>query len=450
MQEQVRQPRGEVFGDFDDFKVISSNKAVEKIDKHEMFDEQFLDFMQWFKKDIHARYTKKDFQKIQLRAAIDVAVGYAFGLGSYIFLHAKYPQYALLWGIPLFLVSLWIGTRGEVIHMRSHSPNNLTGVQWVDRAIDYLGLAVGGISINLFSRKHHADHYYNGIGLMTKIFSKVHIDKFKVPDLFLVRPFALISLWRDTKFCKAERINRDMLLVEMIFFYIYLVALPTELCFGSYFLLVFHLLPGLFIATCQYLGALLVHSGQDKRNTWESNGLLDWRTAKGLFRVPLFAYGLLNNGFFMNHGIHHAYPQVPLEYINAEYPRYHQHILKTYKNVRHNILINHRIHANLFARLGPPSFFDYVVAVLLLPIPFMLMLLTLMGLPLSPPRFEPLLIDWRVYFVSTRRERAANRVIFFENVMQIEALYRSVEHPTKLQQFVYNNYQRMKKYAAEA
>lgn len=80
---------------------------------------------------------------------------------------------------------------------------------------------------------------------------------------------------------------------------------------------------------------MLSHSGIDKRNSFDSNGIFD-ENCPGLFSVMIWLLNNLANMFPINHGIHHAYTQLPLEVINADYKEINAHILKTYQNVRHN------------------------------------------------------------------------------------------------------------------
>lgn len=235
-----------------------------------------------FKSDVHEKYTRKDFQRMELRHLLYRVGGYIFVLlPLYLYLHSQFPQYALVWGIPLLLLAIFFAQQAEVMH----------------------------------------------------------IDK--MPLSYYSRPQTLVKFLLDPQFCREEKLERKTLLIETITFYIYLVAVATELFFGSYFLLVFHLIPGLINASSQILGAVIVHSGIDNRNSFESNGIFDFQTAKGLFKVPLWFFGLLNHGFFVNHGIHHAYPQVPLEIINKNYKRYHHKILKDYTGVRYNTVVSH-------------------------------------------------------------------------------------------------------------
>jgi fatty acid desaturase len=433
----------EIYSDFQDFQTFADHQ---NLNKKAMFEDQYMAFMSWFKKDIHGRYSKKDFQRIELRNLTVLVAGYAGMLATYVTLHHYYPQHALLWGIPLFLAALYFSKRGDVMHMRTHSPQNLTGVKWIDTAIDYLGLGLSGISPSLFGRRHLAAHY-NDIGIISKIFSSINLSFDQVPVSYYLRPQLLLQFLLNEKFLKQERLNRRVLFIETIFFYIYMVCLVGELLSASYFLLVFHLIPGLLLASSQLICGTIVHSSADPRNSFESNALLDYRTAQGLFKVPLWLYSLFNNGFLENHAIHHAYPQVPLELVNQDYRRYHQHILESYQDVRYNRVISMKVHGNLFERLGPPNPFNYVVAFVISIVALLTMTLTVMGLPIAPSIFELALVDYRIYRNSTGVERAQNRIAFMDS-LHLEERYHNSKGPNTYLKWVYKWYCGWKRYVA--
>lgn len=328
--------------------------------------------------------------------------------------------------------------------MRTHCPNKLTGIGWVDRAIDCLGLAMAGVSPTLFGRRHLAAHY-NDIGNISKLFSEVWLTFDKMPLSYYSRPQVLLKFLLDPKFCREEKLDRPTLLVETISFYIYLGALVTELFWGSYFLLMFHLFPSLLLSSCQILSAVIVHSGIDNRNSFESNGIFDYQTADGLFKVTLWFYGLLNNGFFVNHGIHHAYPQVPLDIINKNYKQYHRKILQDYTGVRYNRVISHDMFGPLLKRLKKPNLFDYVVTFLICNIALFAMMLTIMGLPMPPTVFEPLLVDYRIFLVYRKSERIACMVVFWDK-MHLQQRYQSIPRPNVYLEMIYSRYRKMKHY----
>jgi hypothetical protein len=47
----------EIHQELEDFKAFESHQ---RLNKKEMFENQFLDFMQWFKEDVHSKYTRRD------------------------------------------------------------------------------------------------------------------------------------------------------------------------------------------------------------------------------------------------------------------------------------------------------------------------------------------------------------------------------------------------------
>jgi hypothetical protein len=445
MADVPRAIQAEIQRNFEDFQVFESHQHL---NKKEMFESQFLDFMKWFKDDVHSTHTRKHFQRIELRHLLFRVGGYVFVLlPLYLYLHSQFPGYALIWGFPLLFVSIFFAQQAEVMHMRTHCPNKLTGINWVDQAIDYFGLAMGGISPTLFGRRHLAAHY-NDIGNVSKLFSEVWLTFDKMPLSYYSRPQTLVKFLLDPQFCREEKLNRQTLLVETIAFYVYLGALVTELFFGSYFLLVFHAFPSLIIASGQILSAVIVHSGIDNRNSFESNGIFDYRTAEGLFKVPLWFFGLLNHGFFMNHGIHHAYPQVPLEIINKNYKRYHQKILQDYTGVRYNTVVSHVMFEPLLKSLKKPNPFDYVVTFVICNVALFAMFLTIMGLPVPPTLFEPFLVDYRIFTTYNKSERLACIVAFWDR-MDLDQRYQAIERPNTYLEMVHRRYTKMKQYLSK-
>lgn len=430
-----------VYKDFADYQDFQSHQ---RLNKQEMFDDQFMDFMKWFKKDIHSRYTRKDFQAIERKNLALFIVSFTALFLAYLYLHDNFPANAFWWGIPLFVAALFVVQKGEVMHMRAHSPSNLTGVGWIDEGVDRFGLPLTGISPALFKRRHCAAHY-NDIGNVSRIFSEVWITFDQVPVNYFVRPWVLLQFLFNRQFCQQEMINRRKLLIEIIGFYTYIAAIAWELWHGSYFLLVFHLIPLNVLAGVQILSAVIVHSGIDRRNSFESNGIFDYRTCQGLFKVPLWLYSLLGNGGIINHGIHHAYPQVPLDLINQDYQSLNRHILKRYTNVRYNSVLSMVMHKNLLDRLPPPNLFDYIVTFFLSILALVAAMITVAGAPFPPNMLELLLVDYRVLRSSTKAERYANVVAFWDR-LHLEERYRQAPNPNTYLQWVYRRYQYRKEY----
>lgn len=425
---------------FEDFKVLG---GIESINKNELFDDQFLEFMKWFRRDVHSTYSKADFRRIERNNFIAYSVGFAALVAAYAALWLLALDWAWVWGPLLLLPALAVAKKGELVHMRAHSPINMTGVPWMDRAVDLLGLASMGVSTNLFKRRHLAAHY-NDIGGTARLFSKAWLTFDRVPASYYLRPFMLVKFMLDRDFCEREKINRKLLVIESAIFYAWFAALVYETFFTrSFFLLTYQLVPALAVVSSQIMGAALVHSGTDARNSFNSNGLFDPKTAKGLWRVSMGWFGLFNNGMFVNHGIHHAYPQVPLNIINENYERYNAHILATWKNVRYNTLINGETHANILGRLPPAGPLAHVVQVLVAALTHVAMCFVVMGIPIPPNFFELPLLDWRAMVRSTRRERLENWVKFIERI-ELPQRYPTMQNPNTYARFFYWRYLRAK------
>jgi len=430
--------------EFEDFKVLGD---LQRMNRKELFDDQFMDFIRWFKKDIFSRHSKADFRRTERQNFLCLIFGYLAVLSTYILCRTFLPVHPVVWGVPLFVAAVWVMKRAGVIHMRAHSPQNLTGVWFYDRVIDVLGLASCGVSTNIFKRRHLAAHY-NDVGNVARLFSNAWLTFDNLPACYYLKPYLLIKFLCDKEFCRVEKIDRRLLFIETIFFYLYYAAVVCELVvWHSYFLLVFHVLPSLLVDSSLFIGAAIVHSGVDKRNSFDSNGLFDPKQLTGLFRVSVWFNSLLSDYFIVNHGIHHAYPALPLSVINAEYEHYHQHILSHYDNVRFNQVLTHRIHGNILSRLPAPTWFDRGVTLGIAVVAHLYGSIVIMGLPFPPNIFERLLVDYRLYLYSTRRERWENFVRFADSVRLAERFAETPEPNTYLR-FFHNRYQRYKAYLA--
>lgn len=435
--EESQMDEGLQFQDFQEFKDLKT------VNRNEMFDEQFLHFIKWFKADIKGRWTRADFQRMERNDLLSLLAGYSLVIVAYVVLFNLYRGAALFWGPPLFCIAVWLATKAEVFHMRTHLPKDLTGWPILDKFIDYFGLAMSGVSPNLFKRRHLAAHF-NDVALVSKLFSNVWLAFTQVPVSYYLRPDKLVKFILDDEFCKRELINRRQLVWETLFFYLYFVALIGEIVvFNSFFLLCFHLLPGLFVAGTQIMGAFIVHSGKEAINSWESNGLMDHKTATGLFKVTLWWFHLFNNNLFVNHGIHHANPQIPLKLINADYERYHKFILENYENVRYNRLISHDVFQPILDRMPAPGPFSYVVAFFVVLFCHGMITLAALGAPIAPIIFEWAYVDWRIPLYSTAKERYALRVRYLEEV-GIPQRYAEMKNPNFYLKTLYKRYERFK------
>jgi hypothetical protein len=147
--------------------------------------------------------------------------------------------------------------------------------------------------------------------------------------------------------------------------------------------------------------------------------------------------GLLSDHFTINHGIHHAYPALPLSII----------ILSHYDQVRFNQVLTHRIHGNILARLPEPTWCDRGVTLGITVVAHLYACVVIMGLPLPPNVFERLLVDYRLYLYSTRRERRENFVRFADTIRLAERFAETPEPNTYLR-FFYNRYQSYQAYLA--
>jgi len=161
----------------------------------------------------------------------------------------------------------------------------------------------------------------------------------------------------------------------------------------------FHFGPDLVYHGAQAIGAMLAHSGIDKRNSFDSNGFFDWREAKGLFSVTLFVVDLFGNGGVSNHGIHHSHSQLPLTLINQNLREINAYAIKNFKDARYNSILAHKVYGDLHATIPPPKWYDYVIQFVFT---FCLLFYSaslIMGVPLPPTTiFENLWIDYRFYF----------------------------------------------------
>ena len=75
--------------------------------------------------------------------------------------------------------------------------------------------------------------------------------------------------------------------------------------------------------------------------------------------------------------------------------------------------------------------------------------LTIMGLPFPPNIFERLLVDYRLYLYSTRRERRENFVRFMDSLHFAER-WAETPVPNTYLKFFYRRYERYKAYLAAA
>jgi len=369
-------------------------------------------------------------QELNKKAVYKLFATVAFQLTAYWILHLTVPQYFWLWGAPLFFLYVLLNRVGDIVHRRSHWPKIMTGSEGLDRILDSVGILFGGASKEMFRSRHVAEHY-NDIAAFNKIFSEIFQTFAATPPSYFMYPHKLLILFFDTERCRRENLSRQQIFIEMVGLYSYLSLMCYETLFcNSCYLLGYHLLPALVFGGSQYNGAILAHSGVDVRNSFDSCGLFNWREVKGLFKITLCIFDTLSDGTNSNHAIHHAYTQMPLDIVNAHMPEINAHCLKTYKNVRYNQVMATRIYKDLFERIPEPRWYDYIVQALIALLFVVAGVIIFLGIPLPPtPRFEHILIDYRILFYSTKQERATRWLKVMEEVLHIEDRAKLMKAP---------------------
>jgi hypothetical protein len=322
----------------------------------------------------------------------------------------------------------------------------MTGSDKMDSLVDTVAIVITGTSKEGFRRRHIAAHY-SDVGNLSRIFSDVWIPFSQFPSTFYLYPHKLLMLFLDVEYCRRENLSRQQLLVEMIGFYTYLTLLVYEILFSNTcFLIVFHMGPGVVYHGAQVMGAMIAHSGIDKRNSFNSNGLFDWREAEGLFKVTLFIVDLFSNGGCSNHGIHHAHTQMPLHVINKNVREINAYVLKNYKDVRYNNTITMNTYYDLFERIPAPQWYDYCIQAIW---SFLLLgysAFIIMGAPLPPPvAFEVLLVDYRFYFYNDRANVWARWKVFVDR-LQILARQELIVSPNAYLELVASFYPKYEAY----
>jgi len=302
---------------------------------------------------------------------------------------------------------LYVIQNEEVVHMRSHWVSNMTGSQALDTLVDYTMMAICGTSKESFRRRHVAAHYAD-VANVARIFSDVWLPFITLPPIYYLMPHRIWAMAMDKEYCSKEKLNRQQLFIEAIGLYVYMIALFVELYLGSFWLAAFHMTPLLIYHASQILAATISHSGVDKRNSFNSNGLFDVDTATGLFKLSLKMVCVLGNWGPVNHAIHHAFSQLPLEIINRDHKQINKYCLETYKNVRYNNMFTMIVHKNILDRLGEPKWYDYCIQFFVTFGVIGLSVLTILGLPVPPVIFELGIVDYRAYLISNKAQRYAN------------------------------------------
>lgn len=401
-----------------------------------VWDPQFLHFSRWLRTNYFKDITIEKMQQMNRRGFFRLGAALTLQLSLYWILYFTVPQYFYLWGLPLFILNCFLFQAGEIVHTRAHWPKKMTGSDEMDSVVDTVAIMITGTSKEGFRRRHIAAHY-SDVGNLSRIFSDVWIPFSQFPSTFYLYPHKLLMLFLDVEYCRRENLSRQQLMVEMIGFYSYLSLMIYELMFSqSCFLFVFHMGPGAVFHGAQVMGAMIAHSGVDKRNSFNSNGLFDWREATGLFQVTLFIVDYFSAGGCSNHGIHHAHTQLPLHMINHNLREINSYALKTYKDVRYNSTLSHLIYADLLKTIPAPKWYDYVIQAILIFCMLGYSAVIIMGAPLPPPiAFETILLDYRFYFYVNRADVWARWKVHAANI-QIKARKELIVSPNAYLDFV--------------
>jgi len=418
--------------DEDDFKSLRTRH------QDEIWDRDFAAFAKWMRNTYSSTYTLAVMRKHNYDMFKEFLRNLTISIIVYVTLKYYLPGYSLLWGIVLSYFNYkHVILKEEFIHARAHWPTKMTGSDSADKAIDYSMMILGGGSKESFRRRHIAAHYAD-IGNMSRVFSDVWLPFVTFPAVYYLYPHLILKIALDKEYCRKENLSRKQLFIETVGLYVYMLGVGVELYFGSHFLLVFHLIPLLVLHGGEIMGAIISHSGIDKRNSFNSNGCFG-EDVPGLFGIMIWMLNTLANLFPINHGIHHAYSQLPLDVINRDYKKINKHIKENYPNIRYNEVLSHRVHKNLFAQLSPPRWYDYVFQFIYDIAMFVLAILTIMGAPVPPPLvFEVFFVDYRTLFLS-RYQRYANIVGFWDTV-QLEPRLREVAKANAYLVLVFKNY----------
>ena len=92
-----------------------------------------------------------------------------------------------------------------------------------------------------------------------------------------------------------------------------------------------------------------------------------------------------------------------------------------------------------------PNWFDRGVTLAIAVIAHLAVTLTIMGLPFPPNVFERLLVDYRLYLYSTKRERLESFVRFLNSV-DFEARWAETAEPNTYLRFFHRRYERARAY----
>jgi len=381
-----------------------------------MYDDDFKHFSKWIRNYYSKKYTRPQLRELNMKSTINFLLAFAMSCTIYWILYKYFLDYVKIWFVPFWLFNLlYVVTKEEVVHMRAHWTTNMTGSQLMDSLIDWSMMTFTGASKESFRRRHIAAHYAD-IGNAARLFSDVWLPFVTLPPVFYFKPNMLMKMYFDIEYCKRERLNRDQLFIELIGLWSYIGATLYELWNGSFFLLCFHMSPLLYYHAGVILSASVCHSGIDKRNSFNSNGLFDPDTCPGLFKLSLWFMCLCGSYTIVNHGIHHAYTQLPLEIVNRDYKLLNKFIMDNYKNVRYNQTLYMVIYKDLYERLPAPRWYDWIGQLFATNFVFICTVLTIVGVNLPLMMFEPFMVDYRLFLTSTKVERYRRLLSFWNQL----------------------------------
>jgi len=244
------------------------------------------------------------------------------------------------------------------------------------------------------------------------------------------------------------------LAIETVGLYSYMTAIFCEIYYlSSFYLLCFHLVPLLIYQGSVVASASFAHSGIDKRNSFNSNGCFDADVLppeKGLFALSIRVIAIFGNYAVYNHGIHHAFTQLPLEIINQDYKFINKHILEgNYKHVRYNDVMSLTVFKHIYERIPPPKWYDYIIQGIVSVCAVVGYSGTVIGFPMFPNIFEPILVDYRYFFYCTREERSAALLSIWE-ALHLMDFKKGIVRPNAYLSRLLANYEHHKEVVAKA
>jgi hypothetical protein len=280
---------------------------------------------------------------------------------------------------------------------------------------------------------------------MARVFSDVWLPFITFPPVYYARPWGILTILMDTEYCKKQKLNRTQLAIEAVGLYCYMFSMFAEIYyFSSFYLLCFHLAPLVIYQGTVVASASFAHSGVDKRNSFNSNGIFDadaLPAEQALLAISIRVIALFGNSAVYNHGVHHAFTQLPLQIVNQDYKFINKHILEgNYKHVRYNKLMFHDVFAPLYARIPAPQWYDKLIQIFVAVLSVVGYGGTVLGFSMFPNMFEPLLIDYRIFFYSTKEERSACLLSLWE-ALHLMDFKKNVAKPNAYLSLTFKNFE---------